>query len=295
MVTNPASGNGKAEARSAVAVAWLRARGVEVTELAGRSAAESLQLARNAVELDVDAVVAAGGDGLISAVLQAVAGTAVPLAIVPAGTGNDLARELGIPADDPRAAADVVVDGALRTIDLGRVGVDGGAQRWFGTVMSSGFDSKVTQRANSLRWPRGPMRYNVAILAELAALRPIPYRLELDDEIVEVEATLAAVGNSRSYGGGMLVCPHAELDDGLLDVTVVGATGRARLIRLLPTVYKGTHVELDGVSTYRATRIRLATAGVVAGGITADADGELVGALPVTAVAVANAVTVVVP
>ena len=166
VITNPASGRGIAKQHGAAAVARLIERGVEVVELSGGSAAESRRLARDAVAMGVDAVVAVGGDGLISEVLGAVALTSTPLAIVPAGTGNDLARELGVPRDNPRAAADVAVDGVLRPIDLGRVG-----ESWFATVMSSGFDSKVTQRANAMTWPRGRMRYNVAILAELAALR----------------------------------------------------------------------------------------------------------------------------
>jgi diacylglycerol kinase (ATP) len=288
LVTNPAAGRGGAARRGAAAAARLAARGVRVVALSGGSAAESRQLARDAVGMGVDAVVAVGGDGLIRDVLAAVALTSTPLAIVPAGTGNDLARELGIPRDDPRAAADVVVDGVSRPIDLGRVG-----DRWFATVMSSGFDSKVTQRANAMTWPRGRMRYNLAILAELAALRPIRYRVELDDEVVELDATLVAVGNSRSYGGGMMMCPGARLDDGLLDVTVVGATGRARLLRLLPTVYRGAHVRIEGVRTFRARQVRLS---VLDGSvISADADGEPVGSLPVTAEAVAQAVAVMMP
>jgi diacylglycerol kinase (ATP) len=180
------------------------------------------------------------------------------------------------------------VDGPVRRIDLGRA-----EGRWFATVLSSGFDSKVTQRANRMRWPHGRPRYTVAILAELAALRPIRYRLELDDEVVELDATLAAVGNGRSYGGGMLMCPHARLDDGLLDVTVVGASGRGRLLRLLPTVYRGTHVQVDGVHTFRARRVGLSA--LDGSGITADADGEPVGMLPIVVESAPGALRVIVP
>ncbi|MBJ8346796.1 diacylglycerol kinase [Antrihabitans sp. YC2-6] len=271
VLTNPMSGHGKAMVSSTKALGRLRERGVDVVELQGATAAESLALARQAVADGVDALVAAGGDGLISCVLQAVATSNVPLGIIPGGTGNDLAREFGIPVDDPVAAADIVIDGTTKTIDLGRVG-----DRWFGTVLSSGFDSRVTDRANLLRWPKGPMRYNVAMIAELAKLEAVPYRIELDDRTVEVDAILVTVGNTRSYGGGMLVVPTARPDDGMLDITVVGATSRFRLIRLFPTIYKGTHVDIDGVDVYRSARVRLS-----APDTTAYADGEPLGSLPI--------------
>ena len=285
VLKNPRSGQGKAVAKADRAIDRLRERGIDVRVLEGVSAEESLALARDAVAGGTEALVAAGGDGLINGVLQAVAGTAVPFGIVPGGTGNDLAREFGIPTDDPVAAADIIAEGNARTIDLGKAG-----DRWFATVVASGFDSKVTDRANAMRWPRGPMRYNLAILAELAQLKPIAYRIELDDRVVEVDAVLCAVGNTRSYGGGMLMCPGARTDDGLLDVTVVRGESRLRLIRLMPTVYKGTHIELDEVDTYRSRSVRL-----VASGINADADGEVFGPLPITITNVPGAGRILAP
>jgi diacylglycerol kinase (ATP) len=285
ILTNPMSGHGKATANSAKAIARFRERGVAVTELAGKSAAESLALARDSVAAGVEALVAAGGDGLISAVLQVAAGTEVPIGIIPGGTGNDLAREFGIPVDDAAAAADVVIEGKSKAIDLGRAG-----GTYFGTVLASGFDSRVTDRANSMSWPKGKSRYNIAMVAELATLRTVPYRIELDDQVVEVDAILVAVGNTRSYGGGMLVVPGARTDDGMLDVTVIGATGRFELVRLMPTVYKGTHVNLDGVDTYRSRTVRLS-----APGTTAYADGEPLGALPIDIEAIPEAVRLFVP
>ncbi|TSE00173.1 diacylglycerol kinase [Skermania sp. ID1734] len=283
VVTNPKSGLGRGSDNARAAVARLRERGADVRELAGSSAAESTRLARAAVVSGVDAVVAVGGDGLISTVLPALAESDVPLGLIPSGTGDDLARELGVPRSDPAAAADLVLDGKTRAIDLGRAG-----DRWFATVLASGFDSKVTDRANSMSWPRGRMRYNVAILAELGALRAIPYRLEIDGREIELDATMVSIGNTRSYGGGMLVCPDADPADGRLDVTVVGATSLVRLVRLMPTIYKGTHVHLDGVQTFRARKVRLS-----APGITAYADGEPMGALPMTVSAAPAALQVI--
>src|SRR6202044_643778 len=200
-----------------------------------------------------DALVVVGGDGVITDALQALAGTDIPLGIIPAGTGNDHAREFGLPTKDPVAAADIVADGWTETIDLGRIRDSHGATKWFGTVAATGFDSLVTDRANRMQWPRGRMRYNLAMLAELSQLRLLRFRLVLDgrEEIV-TDLTLAAFGNTRSYGGGMLVCPNADPTDGQLDITMVHSASRSRLIRLFPTVYQGTHVNLAEVTTARA-------------------------------------------
>jgi diacylglycerol kinase (ATP) len=284
VLTNPTAGNGRASRVSEVVVARLRDRGTRVITIEGRTPGEALESTKRAVRAGTDALVAVGGDGLVNLALQAVATTTTPIAVAPAGTGNDFARLLGVPLGDPVAAADIVGEGRVRTMDLGRV--DG---RWFATVLSSGFDSLVTERANRLRWPRGPLRYNIAMLLELSRFRPIPYRLELDDRSFDVDATLVTVGNGPTYGGGMAICPDARADDGLLDVTVVRASSRTRLVRLFPTLYKGTHVTLPEVDTYRAARVTLTAQGMVA-----YADGERFPPLPVCIEVVPRAVNVLV-
>ncbi|TXQ54514.1 diacylglycerol kinase, partial [Escherichia coli] len=148
------------------------------------------------------------------------------------------ARSLGLPRSNAVHAADIVADNVTRAIDLGRIG-----ERWFATVLSSGFDSLVTERAKRLRWPRGPLRYNAAMMLQLASLRKLPYVIELDDAELRLDATLVAGGNGRSYGGGMVVCPAALVDDGLLDVTVIRGVSRTRLLGLSPTLYRGTHID----------------------------------------------------
>lgn len=288
VLTNPAAGHGLAKVYTRRAVERLISRGLRVTVVQGESAMESTALAREAVEAGADAIVAAGGDGLVSLVLNVIARTDTPLAILPSGTGNDHARLFGVPREDPVAAADVIVDGRIRSIDLGRVG-----QTWFGTVLASGFDSLVTDRANRMRWPRGRMRYNLAMLAELANLAPLPFRIELDDRVLEIDAALVAVGNGSSYGGGMRICPDASVDDGLLDVTVVAAGGRMRLVRLFPTVYKGTHVHLPEVRTFRSRTVRLSNPTLIGPPITAYADGERLAPLPVTIESVPKAARVI--
>jgi len=288
VLTNPMSGHGNAPHAAERAVVRLQQRGVDVTAIVGRDARHARELVREHLDRGTDALVAVGGDGVIGLALQELAGTDVPLGIVPAGTGNDHAREYRIPTGDPEAAADVIADGHTRTVDLGRIDADDGTRRWFGTVVATGFDSLVSDRANRMSWPHGRMRYNLAMVAELSKLRLLPFRLSFDGgEPVECALTMTAIGNTRSYGGGMLICPGADPTDGLLDITMIASASRSRLIRLFPTVFKGTHVNLDTVTTRRARSVR-----VECPGINAYADGDFAAPLPATVTAVAGALKI---
>jgi diacylglycerol kinase (ATP) len=291
LLTNPLSGHGNARHAAERAIARFQQRGVDVCEIVGRDAEHARRLVDEALAQGTDAFVVAGGDGVISLAIQALALGDVPLGIVPAGTGNDHAREYGLPTGDPEAAVDVVVDGWAETVDLGRIEKDGAPPSWFGTVMAAGFDSLVSDRTNRMRWPHGRMRYNVAMIAEISKLRLLPFSLAFDDgQRVTTDLTLAAFGNTRSYGGGMLICPNADHADGRLDVTMVHSASRTKLVRLLPTVFKGTHVDLDEVSTARAKSVW-----VDCPGINAYADGDFVASLPVTVSAVPGALQILRP
>ncbi|MEB3063529.1 diacylglycerol kinase [[Mycobacterium] zoologicum] len=291
LLTNPAAGHGNARHAAERAITRFQQRGVNVHHIVGADPQHARRLLDEALAAGTDAVVVAGGDGVISLALQSLAQGDVPLGIIPAGTGNDHAREYGLPTGDPEAAADVIAEGWSETVDLGRIVGDDGAVSWFGTVMAAGFDSLVSDRVNRMRWPHGRMRYNVAMVAEMSKLRLLPFRLTFDDDApLDIELTLAAFGNTRSYGGGMLICPGADHADGLLDVTMVHSGSRTKLIRLFPTVFKGTHVNLDEVSTRRANTIR-----VECPGINAYADGDYVAPLPVTVSAVPGALRILRP
>ncbi|NEA55750.1 diacylglycerol kinase [Streptomyces sp. SID13666] len=289
LFVNPTAGRGRGAQAAQPAAHALREAGFTVRTVVGQDAADALVRAREAVAAGTGALVAVGGDGMVSLALQAVAGTDTPLGVIAVGTGNDFARATGLPVRDPaaagRAVADALKDGRTRAVDLGRVG-----DRWFGTVLASGFDSRVNDRGNRMRWPTGRFRYDVAMLAELAALRPIPYRIRFDDGPErEIEATLIAVGNGSSYGGGMRICTDAVLDDGLFDITVVGPCSRTTLLTVFPRVYRGTHPSHPKVTVHRAARVRLA-----ADGVTGYADGERIGPLPMTAVTVPGALRLLV-
>ncbi|MET0700287.1 MAG: diacylglycerol kinase [Mycobacterium sp.] len=290
MLTNPASGHGNAPHAAERAIARLQQRGVDVTEIVGRDAEHAASLVRDSLDRGTDALVVAGGDGVISIALQALATSEIPLGIIPAGTGNDHAREYRLPTGDPEAAADIVADGWAETVDLGRI-TSGTQVKWFGTVVATGFDSLVSDRTNRMTWPHGRMRYNVAMLAELSKLRLLPFRLVLDGtREITTDLTLVAFGNTRSYGGGMLICPNADHSDGLLDITMVHSASRTRLIRLFPTVFRGTHIDLDDVTTDRASTIT-----VDSPGINAYADGDFACPLPAEISAVPGALRILVP
>jgi diacylglycerol kinase (ATP) len=291
VLTNPLSGHGNAPHAAERAVARFQRQGLDVCAIVGTDADHARRLVREALDAGTDALVVVGGDGVISLALQELAQGDVPLGIVPAGTGNDHAREFGLPTDDPEAAADVIVGGCTETIDLGRIIDRSGVVKWFGTVMAAGFDSLVSDRTNRMSWPHGRMRYNVAMVAELSKLRLLPFRLAFDDEPETTnDLTLAAFGNTRSYGGGMLICPGADHADGLLDITMAHSASRTKLIRLFPTVFKGTHVNLPEITTKRA-----ATVHVDCPGINAYADGDFAAALPVTVSAVPGALRILTP
>ena len=272
LLTNPTSGMGKgARARGAV-LERLRGAGLTVRDLSGRDADEALDLARTAVGDGVEALVVLGGDGMVHLGIQAVAETGTPLGIVPAGTGNDVARYFDLPRKDPVAAADIVVRGTTRQIDLARSG-----SKYFATVLCAGFDALVNERANRMTWPKGQMRYNLATLSELRVFRPLHYTLDLDGEQLTIEAMMVSVGNGPSFGGGLRITEGALLDDGMLDVVIIKPMSRGALVRTYPKLFSGTHVTHP---QYEHHRVRTVT--VASPGITTYADGERFGELPLT-------------
>jgi diacylglycerol kinase (ATP) len=285
LLVNPTSGRGRGARVGREIAIQLRDAGLAVRQLVGRDVRESQDLAYEAVAQGTDALVVVGGDGMVHLGLQAVGGTDTAFGVAPAGSGNDFARALGIPLRDPAAAASIVVTGAERRIDLGRT-----ATQWFGGVVAAGFDARVNDRANRMRWPRGRMRYNLAMLVELGVFRAVPYSLDLDGDAWQTSAMLVTVGNIPSYGGGMKVSPNAVVDDGLLDVMIVKPLSKARFLRVFPRVYSGSHVRLPVVEVHRAKRVH-----VDAPGITAYVDGERLGPLPQTFETVPGALRVLVP
>jgi diacylglycerol kinase (ATP) len=285
LLTNPAAGKGKGRRTAAIALPRLREAGYAVQELVGADADEAAELVHQAVAAGVETLVVCGGDGLVHLALQALVGTGTSLGIIPAGTGNDVARYFDIPRNDPQAAADVVVGSRVRDVDVARTG-----STYFVTVLAAGFDSKVNERANSMRWPRGQMRYNLATLAELRVFQPLPYTLVLDGAERRLDAMVVAVGNGPSFGGGLRITEGASLDDGLLDVVVIRPMSKRRLIASYPRLFNGSIARIPQYEHHRVREVTVAAPGVVA-----YADGERVGALPLTVTSVPGGLKVLVP
>lgn len=277
---NPSAAFGKNADAGQLTVAALRQAGCDVTELR----AESYQLLagklNRALALTPDALVVVGGDGMVSLAVNAVAQTSIPFAVVAAGTGNDLARGLGLPVGNVSAAVAHVVASLGREpqrIDLGRITSSVSSEvRWFASVLSAGFDAIVNERANAMRWPKGKSRYTLALLRELFALKPVTYSLTVGEYSREEHAMLISIANNSSMGGGMKVAPDASMHDGLLDVFVLRPLSRLRFLRLFPRVFAGTHISEPEVFIERCTQVTLDAPGIVA-----YADGERVWPLPV--------------
>ncbi|UNK72410.1 YegS/Rv2252/BmrU family lipid kinase [Microbacterium sp. H1-D42] len=272
LLANPHSGKGRGRRAADDAIATLRARGAEVQVYAGESPADTRRLAEVALASAPDVIAVVGGDGTLSGIIDVLAAGDVPIALIPAGTGNDLARALGLPRGDAAAAAGLALHGHPRVIDVGELHSEGRTTPFL-SVAALGFDAKVSDRTNRLRWPRDALRYYLALVIELIRLTPMDFRVAVDGEpAASAPGTLIAVGNTASYGGGMPVCVGAAPDDGLLDVVHVVPLTRMRLLRLFPLLLQGRHLTRPEVIHRRAHTVEVSAPGLVV-----YADGERVG------------------
>lgn len=279
VAVNPAAAFGRNRTVGPAVVERLVREGYEVVMLREANFELLRRAAEREFERGVDAVVVIGGDGMASLGVNLVAGTEVPLGIVASGTGNDLARGLDLPVDDPLQGLEQLVAQLRmppRTIDAGIVR-QGSVDTWFAGVVSAGFDAVVNDRANRMIRPRGPSRYTIATARELLTFRPREYVLTIDGVRREQRAMLVSVANNSSIGGGMRVVPQADLADGLLDVFIVHPLSRLGFVRVFPRVFAGEHVAHPAVEFVRAREVVIEAEGVVA-----YADGERIGAPPVS-------------
>ena len=279
VAVNPTSGHGKGALFGVRVTDYLSSKGVKYQVFSAQNA----HLLRTEIEGALDSqefegVISVGGDGLAHLILQLAVPRRIPFAIIPAGTGNDIVRTLGWSLDDLDSYLGQILSTSARSIDLGNVDSE-----WFAAILSTGFDSVVNERANSLKWPKGPQRYNAAIALELPKFQPIEYEITMDSSTITTEAMLIAVGNGRSYGGGMLVCPQAQLRDGLFDVMILEPVSKIEFLKVFPKVFSGSHISHPAVKTYRTSKISINADAV------AYADGERIGHAPVSAECIASA------
>lgn len=280
LAVNPTSGKGRGATFGREVAGILRTRDIPYQLVTANSAGQMSQNLKNALETDdeITGIISVGGDGLAHLVLQHAVPQSIPIAPIPAGTGNDWVRTLGWDLHDVDLYVESILSRQPDEIDLGLV--DG---EWFANILSTGFDSVVNERANRLRWPSGPARYNVAIALELPFFKPRSYQLRIDGHEYEKEAMLIAIANGASYGGGMKVAPDANIHDGLFDVMLLKPVSKVEFLKVFPRVYSGSHLNHHAVEIVRGRHIELSAQAV------AYADGERIGQLPVRAECVQGA------
>ena len=225
------------------------------------------------------------GDGLIGQVGGVLADGEVPMGVVPGGRGNDLARVLGIPTEIG-AAVDVLAAAQTRTIDVGEIN----GRRFLG-IASCGFDSECNRIANETRLVKGNLVYLYSVPRALAAWKPARFELVLDGEPIRFAGYSVAAANSKAFGGGMYVAPDAELDDGKLDVVYIDDIPKLRYLANLLTVFKGRHVDKEGVHVVRAGEVRISADRPFA----VYADGDHLTDLPATVRLLPRALRVIAP
>jgi YegS/Rv2252/BmrU family lipid kinase len=285
LIVNPSAGGGKAGRALPQVQDALTRLGIDHHAERTRGLEHARDLAREAAAAG-EVAVAFGGDGLVGAVAGALSGTDGVLGVLPGGRGNDFARAIEIPLE-PVAACEVLHSGVVRSLDLGLVD-----SHTFIGIASCGFDSVANRIANNTRFVRGNLVYAYGALRALVGWKPATFTIELDDgQRRSVAGYTVAAANSKAYGGGMMMAPDASLEDGLLEIVIVGDVPRLRFLRLLPTVFHGEHVHQPNVEVLRAASARISASRP----FTMYADGDPIAELPVTVSARRAAVRTIVP
>lgn len=290
VVANPTSGGGRGARLIPRVISELRALGVDHRMVVARDGQEPARAAARAVQDGVPAVIALGGDGLAGSVAGPLVGSDTALAIVPAGNGNDIARALGLDLRRPLRSLRLLAEGRRRPVDAARAEGPGWARHYLG-VAGAGFDSETNAYANTITRLRGTPRYVVAVFRTLATFRPAELVVRVDGEETRESAMLAAVANGPCYGGGMRVAPDAAIDDGALDVCIVGAMSRRAFVTAFPKVFTGRHVRHPAVRILRGSKVELDASRP----FDVYGDGERFGPLPATFTVLPAALTAVAP
>lgn len=244
---------------------WVREKGHAVDPRVTWEKGDGIRFAREGAARGVDAIVAVGGDGTINEVLNGLDGSDVPMGIIPLGTANDFARQVGIP-EDPDHAMDVVLRQAPRTIDTAELN-----GRRFLNVSSGGVAAEATaETPTEAKEQLGLLAYAITGVRKLADLQPRRAHITGPGVDLQTEFLIFAVGNARSTGGGTRITPRALVTDGLLDLCIVEAMPRADFAKLLLRIKKGEHLDETRVRYLQLPSVTLAADGPV----TVNVDGE---------------------
>lgn len=292
VAVNPVAGSSKGRAVGEQVLKLISEAGHEVINLSGESMVSAKDRIDNAIYRSaIDVLVLVGGDGMAHLGANACAQKSIPMAIVPAGSGNDAASVLGMPMGDTKTCVEYILQNLNAPVSVDALKISHGVKNtWALGSVSAGFDALANARANQLTWPKGPLRYYVAMLLELAKFKPIKYQAVLDGTARNFEAMLCVVSNTGVFGGGMLVVPNASVTDGLLDVLLVKKMSRVKFVTIFPKVYKGTHITDKDVELVKVSKIS-----IEAGEMPIYADGEYVGQAPFEAEVIKGALKVIAP
>jgi YegS/Rv2252/BmrU family lipid kinase len=284
LLVNPHSAGGKTLKLLPRVEAALDARRAEFRVQRTKGLEHGVEQALRAIDAD-EVPVVMSGDGLLGAVGGAMAGAETPLGVIPGGRGNDLARVLEIP-DDPEAAVAVLLAGQNRRIDVG----EANGKRFLG-IVSVGFDSECNRLANEVKFLRSNLVYAYSALRTLIGWKPARFTIRVDEERTRVSGYSISVANNSTFGGGMRIAPQAELDDGQFDVVTIGEVGKLRFVANLPKVFKGTHVDEEQVTVFRAQHLELSASRP----FPVFADGEHLTDLPASLRVLPRALSILVP
>jgi diacylglycerol kinase (ATP) len=272
VLSNPTSGGGVGQRYRELTLELLKERSIPFRDITSSSYTAAQEELRRSLNDQIKGVIVVGGDGMVHLVVQELASSKIPLALVPAGTGNDFARSLGHNLEKPLENLKVALLSSPEAVDLGVVN-----DKFFAEILSTGFDSIVNERANSFKRIKGRMKYNIAILLVLSTFKPKTYRFRIDGITFESKAMLIAVSNGQSYGAGMRITPDASINDGQFDVMILGPVSRFQFLRVFPKVFSGKHVSHPAVKILKGKEVEIHSDAI------AYADGERIGDLPIRA------------
>lgn len=287
MIVNPNAGRKHGRQAAAKVTGQLKNAGISVDVFESSGPGGILSIAKSLRQQDWSGVVVVGGDGSLFEVLNGLyssgAGIHVPIGQVPVGTGNSYIKDLGISTVDD--AVESIIGGNSCPVDLGFFRCDAGDYRFI-NLLGAGFVSNVARRAGKYKF-FGSKSYIFGLIEEVIRLDPVPIRLQVDDEVIERSAIFVEICNSRFTGGDMMMAPLAEIDDGLLDVVVMNAASRMRVLNLLPTIFTGAHLEAPEIEVFQGRQVKFESERPMA----LTPDGETFGYTPLEAGVDAKAVT----
>lgn len=286
LIVNPAAGRGKGQRAHPDVLRQLDDLGLDFQAVFSEGPGHIEELAREAFDNGSDAVVGCGGDGTFHEIINGLDGHKIPVGIIPCGTGDDLAANLGIPKEHSEACR-VLADGRVKKIDLARV-----EDRFYACIAGAGFDSMVNRAANAnSRYLRGTSVYVFSVLKTLAGFKPVEMNIQSPDFSYSGRVMFAVAANAASYGGGMKIAPMARMDDGMLDVIIIEEIPKLELLRVFPQVFSGRHMDHPKVLHYRTRKLRISSPQ----SLELFSDGEYTHNLPVSIEVADRIMPVIVP